>query len=448
MDKKPQFFKNYFFFLIITSLVTVTACSPMHQLSKAEHHLLKDTAIKNAHAGISVFDVAKNKYIFNYQGDHFFTPASNTKLFTCYAAMKYLGDSIIGLRYYESSDTLYLLPTGDPTLLYRDFTLNPVQSFLQANTKPISISDSYWKEERWGEGWSWDDYLGDYTSERSPMPVYGNLAHTIFSDTLINNKIEFHFSQVPDVTKSVSFIADTNLKRIAVNRAMDKDSFTIFYPPNKTVHWKYDVPFVTNGLSVTAHLLGNDNWIINHAQPAMPVNAYKKLYSQPLDSMLKYMMHRSDNFYAEQTLLMVSNELLGYMKDAAVIDTLLKTDLKDLPQRPSWVDGSGLSRFNLFTPQDFITLLLKIKNTFGLNRIRNILPAGNTGTLEGLYIPIGNNIAAKTGTLSGQVALSGYLVCKSGKLLVFSVLVNNHHTRAQAVRKAVEQFISALWEKY
>jgi D-alanyl-D-alanine carboxypeptidase/D-alanyl-D-alanine-endopeptidase (penicillin-binding protein 4) len=164
--------------------------------------------------------------------------------------------------------------------------------------------------------------------------------------------------------------------------------------------------------------------------------------------MLKYMMHRSDNFYAEQTLLMISNELLGYMKDAAVIDTLLKTDLKDLPQHPSWVDGSGLSRFNLFTPQDFITLLLKIKNTFGLNRIRNILPAGNTGTLEGLYISIGNNIAAKTGTLSGQVGLSGYLVCKSGKLLVFSVLVNNHHTRAQAVRKAVEKFISDLWAKY
>jgi D-alanyl-D-alanine carboxypeptidase/D-alanyl-D-alanine-endopeptidase (penicillin-binding protein 4) len=164
--------------------------------------------------------------------------------------------------------------------------------------------------------------------------------------------------------------------------------------------------------------------------------------------MLKPMMHRSDNFYAEQTLLMVSNERLGYMNDAAIIGTLLKTDLKDLPQQPSWVDGSGLSHFNLFTPEDIVTLLLKMKNEFGLERMHNVLPKGNTGTLEGLYEQTGNDIFAKTGTLNGVVALSGYLKCKSGKLLLFSVLVNNHTGRASAVRKAIEAFMTSIWEKY
>jgi D-alanyl-D-alanine carboxypeptidase/D-alanyl-D-alanine-endopeptidase (penicillin-binding protein 4) len=129
---------------------------------------LQDTAVRNAHVGISIYDATKNKYVYNYQADHFFTPASNNKLFTCYAAMKYLGDSIIGLRYYASPDTLYLLPTGDPTLLYHDFTINPVSDFLKANTKPVSISDAYWKDNRWGEGWSWDDYMEDYMAERNP----------------------------------------------------------------------------------------------------------------------------------------------------------------------------------------------------------------------------------------------------------------------------------------
>jgi len=164
--------------------------------------------------------------------------------------------------------------------------------------------------------------------------------------------------------------------------------------------------------------------------------------------MLKPMMYRSDNFYAEQSLLMVSNELLGYMNDRAVIDSLIKTDLKDLPQQPSWVDGSGLSRFNLFTPEDLVTLLIKMKNEFGLQRMQNVLPKGNTGTLEDRYIKVGNNIFAKTGTLNGVVALSGYLVCKSGKLVLFSVLVNNHNDKASAVRSAIEKFITGIWEKY
>lgn len=71
------------------------------------------------------------------------------------------------------------------------------------------------------------------------------------------------------------------------------------------------------------------------------------------------MMHRSDNFFAEQMLLMVSNALLDKMTNREVIDTILKTDFKNIPQLPVWVDGSGLSRYNLFTPKDFVFILKK-----------------------------------------------------------------------------------------
>jgi D-alanyl-D-alanine carboxypeptidase/D-alanyl-D-alanine-endopeptidase (penicillin-binding protein 4) len=73
------------------------------------------------------------------------------------------------------------------------------------------------------------------------------------------------------------------------------------------------------------------------------------------------MMHESDNLFAEQSLLMVSNEVLGVMDDVKIIDTLLKTDFADLPQKPRWVDGSGLSRYNLFTPKDFVVILHKMQ---------------------------------------------------------------------------------------
>ncbi|MBL0067040.1 MAG: D-alanyl-D-alanine carboxypeptidase [Chitinophagaceae bacterium] len=172
------------------------------------------------------------------------------------------------------------------------------------------------------------------------------------------------------------------------------------------------------------------------------------MHSQPTDSLLKPMMHRSDNFFAEQSLLMVSNERLGVMNDAKIIDTLLKTDFKDLPQKPRWVDGSGLSRYNLFTPQDFVAILNKMKNEFGMERIKVILPTGGEGTISSYYKTDSGYIYGKTGTLSGVVAFSGFLYTKKRKLLIFSTLVNNHQASATEVRRAVEKFLQGIRNNY
>ncbi len=177
-------------------------------------------------------------------------------------------------------------------------------------------------------------------------------------------------------------------------------------------------------------------------------NYYGLIHSQPTDSLLKPMMHRSDNFFAEQSLLMVSNEMLGVMNDEKIIDTLLKTDFKDLPQKPRWVDGSGLSRYNLFTPQDFVAILNKMKNEFGMERIKVILPTGGEGTISSYYKADSDYIYGKTGTLSGVVAFSGFLYTKKGKLLIFSTLVNNHQASATEVRRAVEKFLQGVREKF
>ena len=159
-------------------------------------------------------------------------------------------------------------------------------------------------------------------------------------------------------------------------------------------------------------------------------------------------MHRSDNFFAEQTLLMASNEHLGYMSDEKIIDTILSNDLKDVPQRPKWVDGSGLSRYNLFTPQSFVYILNKMKNEFGLERMKVILPTGGEGTLSSYYKKDAGFIYAKTGTLSNNCAISGYLITNKGKLLIFSILSNNYITGATPIRKAAERFLQGIREKY
>ena len=143
----------------------------------------------------------------------------------------------------------------------------------------------------------------------------------------------------------------------------------------------------------------------------------------------------------------MSDQLLGVMNDAKIIDTLLKTDFIDLPQKPHWVDGSGLSRYNLFTPQDFVAILNKMKTGFGMERMKVILPTGGTGTIRSYYVADSNYIFAKTGSLSGVIAFSGYLYTKKGKLLIFSILVNNHQASGTEVRRSIERFLKSIRAK-
>ena len=159
-------------------------------------------------------------------------------------------------------------------------------------------------------------------------------------------------------------------------------------------------------------------------------------------------MQNSDNFFAEQILLMVCNERFGRMNDNLISDTLLDVELKDLPQRPRWADGSGLSRFNLFTPADFVAILTKMKTEFGMERIQRVFATGGKGTLLNFYKKDSSFIYAKTGTLSGVVALSGFLYTRKNKLLCFSVLVNNHRGNAVEIRRKVEAFLSEIRRKY
>ncbi|HWI89838.1 MAG TPA: D-alanyl-D-alanine carboxypeptidase [Flavisolibacter sp.] len=438
--------------LTLPLLVFFFSCSVSKQIAKsAKENVFKDDALQTAHVGISIYEPATGKYWYNYQGDRYFVPASNTKLPTCYAAMKYLGDSLVGARVaIINGSILEMFPSADPTFLHPDFKTQPVFKFLkQYNTIRWYLTSAQFM--RWGNGWSWNDYDGTDMKERSSLPIYGNQL-TIFlsGDTLKGFPVlpSIWFSIVDSIYNGSTHTV--NSYKFSLERNIDKNQFYL-RPSNRsfsklTVPFRAEPDFISKILNDT---LKADNISTFGTAPGITYDPPKTvIHSQPTDSLLKPMMHRSDNFFAEQSLLMVSNELLGVMNDAKIIDTLLKTDFKDLPQKPRWVDGSGLSRYNLFTPQDFVFILNKMKTDFGMDRIKTILPTGNEGTLSSRFVRDSNYIFAKTGTLSGVVSLSGFLYTKKNKLLVFSVLVNNHNSSASQIRSAVEKFIDGIRQKY
>ncbi|MEP6711749.1 MAG: D-alanyl-D-alanine carboxypeptidase [Ferruginibacter sp.] len=457
----------------LSTLFTLSSCSSTKQISRqADIILLKDSAIRQGHIGICIYEPATGKYWYNYDAEKYFVPASNTKLFTLYAGMKYLGDSLVGLRYQNNNTSeINIFPAADPTFLHPDFKNQPVIDFLKKENRHIYFSELHeYKENPLGFGWSWDDYNDDYMVERSSFPVYGNIIKLNY-DSLqyLKNELKIKWNISPhyfiDYIDSInhssifyrnvdSADASKSLLKFFVKREISSNKLKLL--SSSTSFSSQEIPFFTNDDFTSIDILKKDfslniqaGRIINDNAPLqIPAGKIYSIHTQPTDSLFKPMMHRSDNFFAEQTLLMASNEHLGYMSDEDMIDSLLKSDLKDVPQKPKWVDGSGLSRYNLFTPKDFVYILNKIKNDFGFARIKNILPTGGTGTLSSYYKKDSSFIFAKTGTLSNNCALSGYLITKKNKLLIFSVLVNNYQTGATPVRKAVEKFIGFIREKY
>ena len=440
--------------LFVLSLFCLYSCTPAKQTARsARKTVIHNTVLSNAYIGISIYEPEKNKYWFNYNSNHYFVPASNVKIATCYAAMKYLGDSLPGIRYQlTDNNTVLIDPTGDPTLLHPDFKRQPVLEMLR-NKRHILINTENWAAQPLGSGWSWDDYNDSYMAERSALPVYGNVVRFTKSDSAFKWD-ESGKLTTRAVTATPAFFRDS----IFMDSDLDPATASFNLQRNKESNgfrittagkeWtSQQIPFVTNGF-LTARKLLRDTLKNDIRTSYYAVAHARTIFSHPTDSVLKPMMHRSDNFLAEQLLLMVSNQALDKMSDAQIIDTLLKTDFKELPQKPRWVDGSGLSRYNLFSPEDFVFILNKMKIEFGMNRIKEIFPTGNEGSLANYYVSDSAGIYAKTGSMSGINSLSGFLYTKKGKLLIFSVIINNHNGSITEVRRAVEKFLQAIRNRH
>ncbi|MBC8035151.1 MAG: D-alanyl-D-alanine carboxypeptidase, partial [Chitinophagaceae bacterium] len=263
----------------------ITACSPSGYIRKtARRELTGNDVLKNAHTGISIYDAGKAKHLYRYQSDKYFVPASNTKIFSLYAGLKYLGDSITGIRYRETTDSLILYPAGDPTLLHPDFKRQPVIDQLKGSTKIIALDTSGWKEEIFAPGWGWDDYNSSYMPERSALPVYGNVIKWIqYQETA---QPSLSFISEPEIDWPVRFIQDSSVKQFEVIRSRNENLFYI--KEGKEKYKEQQVPFITNGAGSAIELLKNSigKTIVPIASPAN-MASLRPIYTQHADSLFQ-----------------------------------------------------------------------------------------------------------------------------------------------------------------
>jgi D-alanyl-D-alanine carboxypeptidase/D-alanyl-D-alanine-endopeptidase (penicillin-binding protein 4) len=172
------------------------------------------------------------------------------------------------------------------------------------------------------------------------------------------------------------------------------------------------------------------------------------IFSVPSDSLYKVMMQESDNFIAEQLLILCAGELTDTLSTAVAIKKISERYLSDLSDRPAWVDGSGLSRYNLFTPRSIVQVWEKIYYLKPQDELFPLLAiGGKTGTLKNWFKADAPYVFGKTGSLSNNHCLSGFLVTKKGRILIFSFMNSNFIHPVKEVRQMMEDILKTIYEK-
>ncbi|MEJ1223699.1 D-alanyl-D-alanine carboxypeptidase/D-alanyl-D-alanine-endopeptidase [Sediminicola sp. 1XM1-17] len=416
--------------LLISVLLIGCSASKQRKLTKGIVNSITIGDFENQFTGFLVFDPTTKDTIISYNSDKYFLPASNVKIFTLYTALQLLPNSIPSLKYIEQGDTLYIEGTGDPTPLHPYYKDSTLLHFL-AKSKAIALHPNNFKEDRLGPGWSWEDYDQYYAPERGALPLYGNVVRVIQTDRI---------GIVPDLFRDSVLVSAGNR-----NRQLHQNLFYLDRGRKDTV----EVPFITDS-QLTKKLLEKAlNKEIGLIE-AMPKGTKKVLYGLPSDSLYRRMMHHSDNFIAEQLLILSSSVLKDTLNSKIPRDHILKNQLSSLRQAPRWVDGSGLSRYNLFTPESMVVVLEKLYEDLPKERLLDLFPAGGMdGTIQDWFR--GNPkpyLFAKSGSMGNTYCLSGYLRTGSGKILIFSFMNNHYRQSTNNLKKEMTAIFESIRDAY
>jgi D-alanyl-D-alanine carboxypeptidase/D-alanyl-D-alanine-endopeptidase (penicillin-binding protein 4) len=297
--------------------------------------------------------------------------------------------------------------------------------------KTLMYVNGLFGEDRFGPGWAWEDYDSAFSPERSALPLYGNVISICKDKSL---------SVIPDYFKDSVALTTSSIKRL-------EDRNTFYFDPKRTD--TIQVPF-KNSTDLTIKLLEGAVGTTISLRDSFPDTPRKTLYSISSDSLYRYMMQDSDNFIAEQLLITASAVLTDTLSGVMTRDYILDTYLADLPHKPRWVDGSGLSRYNLFTPGSMIYVLNALYKEIPKKRLFTLFPAGGiSGTLEDWYTGDPEPyVFAKSGTLGNNYCLSGYILTKKGKTLIFSFMNNHFMEPTSAIKTQIEQILQTIRDSY
>jgi D-alanyl-D-alanine carboxypeptidase/D-alanyl-D-alanine-endopeptidase (penicillin-binding protein 4) len=453
----------------VSPVPALTSVSDYGAIKTAIDTLFADTLFPPAFAGIKVVHLGTGKVLYALNPDHLFNPASNEKLFTAATALRTIGPGA-PLATIVTADsatrTIGLKGIGDPLLSTADMeSLAAVTTAALPRTGPWTLRGdaSYFDGEYWGDGWTWDGEPDSYAMFVTPLMLNSNAievrvraAAAAGSPPEVTVIPPTRLLQVENTAVTIG-AGDSVRNRLEVSRRWRERSNTITVAGeipagrSRTASrslWQPDL-FATRlfGEMLRARGVTVDTvWVDTLAAPGAEVART----AHTLDSAVVYMNKVSDNLAAEALMKGSAAVRWGGPGSTSRGIDILKEILTQAgvdTNSMRAVDGSGLSRYNLTCATALTGLLVEMyRDSLCFPAFYASLPiAGVDGTIDRRMrgTPAEGNLRAKTGTLNGVTALSGYVRTADGDMLAFSMLMQNFLTGSTPYRN-VQDRIGAL----
>ena len=359
--------------------------------------VLQEALFTTASVSIKVVAVRTGEVIYEKNPRKLHHPASTTKLFTAATALARLGaDYRFETTLYVDADAdtqvigdVYLKGRADPVLQPQDI-VKLVDTLLEAGVESIQgdivVDTTYLDTVREGPGWMWDDrpLRISALSIRQIEPEPGTRSRALACGYLLKNEL---------IEKGIEVIGDVVPGTVPLD--------------------------------------------------ARPV---AKHLSPPLADIIKLMNKPSDNWIAELLFKAIGAEVMGepgtWQKGRDAVNEFL-AEIMDEPPVHRFVDGSGLSRYNLLNAELLTRLLVSMHHNFKLmpEFLASLPIAGVDGTLGNRMQGMSAEkvLRAKTGTLSGVSALAGYTTTADGEVFAFGILISHYVGSAIPARAIQDQ---------
>ena len=442
--------------VILFTLVLYTQTTQKNITLKLDS-LTSASFFDTAAISVDIFDLTANRKLYQKNNTMLMHPASNMKILTSAAGLLFLGQdfSFETSLYYDGfiSDStlfgnLFFVGGCDPDFTSADLQVlvssvknlgvNHVEGNIYGD---VSMLDSLF----WGNGWMWDDDPSTDFPYLTPLTINDNAVKVLVQPTENGSAPKVLLEPATNYLE-IENLAMTNtagrtsleITRDFVNR---KNNIIVKGDINRSDHdFKYEINIFNPEkyfLSLAKEELERNGigFIGSINTLRLPGNA-KHLFTirRKFTDVIANLNKQSDNLSAEMTLRALAYKFYGKpatpMNGILLVDSLI-TIAGMVPDNYRIVDGSGVSHYNLVSTELLNAVLIylylqqpelykTLSLSFPLAGVDGTLRRRMRGTLAE------NNVRAKTGTISGVSALSGYVTTKNNHQLSFSMMIQNH----------------------